>query len=114
MKTSKLAYPPRGVLSSPGTYNYADHARFHSFRIAVVAKKQIHGRRRIIGNPDTTPITGNIPVSAIFADTSDRDAMAVAATVPNQLEMDRQRVGFLLLDEQQHGAAGQGIAGACK
>jgi hypothetical protein len=30
----------------------------------------------------------------MLADTSHRDAMAVAATVPNQLEMDRQRLGF--------------------
>jgi hypothetical protein len=96
MKTSKLAYPPRGVLSSPGTYNYADHTRFQSlsFRIAIVAKRQIHGRRRIIGDPDINPVAGSVPVSAIRAGTSHRDAMAVAATVPNQLEMDRRRPGF--------------------
>jgi len=55
-----------------------------------VAKKRIHGRRGTIRDSYNAPIAENVPVNTVFADASHRDAMALAATIATQLEMDRR------------------------
>ena len=56
----------------------------------LVAKERIHGRRGAIRDSYNAPIAKNVPANAVLADTSHRDAMAVATTIANQLQMARR------------------------
>ena len=62
------------------------HATF-IYRTALVAKRRIHGRRDTIRDSYNAPITENVPAATVHADASHRDAMSVAATIANQLQM---------------------------
>jgi hypothetical protein len=73
------------VAQQTGTYTYADHSRFQSlsFRTALVAKKRIQGKRGTIRD------SYNPLIAAVLADASHRHPMVVAATIADQLPMDR-------------------------
>jgi hypothetical protein len=88
MKTRDLAIRPEDC-SATRNYIYADHSRL-SFRTTLVAKERIHGRRGAIRDSYNAPIAKNVPANAVLADTSHRDAMAVATTIANQLQMARR------------------------
>jgi len=57
---------------------------------ALVAKKRIHGRRGTNRDSYNAAIAENVSVNTILAYASHRDAMAVAATIANQSEIDRR------------------------
>jgi hypothetical protein len=88
MKTRDLAFRPEDC-SATRNYIYADHSRL-SFRTTLVAKERIHVRRGAIRDSYNAPIAKNVPANAALADTSHRDAMAVATTIANQLQMARR------------------------
>ena len=89
MKTRDLAIRPEDC-SATRNYIYADHSRL-SFRTTLVAKERTHGRPDVIRDSYNTPIAENVPANAVLADTSHRDAMAVATTIANQSQMARSR-----------------------
>jgi hypothetical protein len=62
----------------------------------LVAKKRVHGRRGTIRGSYNAPIAENVPANAVLADASHRHAMAVAATIANQLQMARRDVEWHL------------------
>ena len=88
MKTRDLAIRPEDC-SATRNYIYADHSRL-SFPTTLVAKERTHGRPDVIRDSYNTPIAENVPANAVLADTSHRDAMAVATTIANQLQMARR------------------------
>jgi hypothetical protein len=88
MKTRDPAIRPEDC-SATRNYIYADHSRL-SFRTTLVAKERIHGRRGAIRDSYNATIAKNVPANAVLADTSHRDAMAVATTIANQLQMARR------------------------
>jgi hypothetical protein len=64
----------------------------------LVAEKRIHVGRSTIRDSYCALLAENAPVNADLADTSHRDAIPVAATIANQLQMDRRdAVGWLAI-----------------
>jgi hypothetical protein len=78
------------VAQQPKTYTYADDSlsRSSPFLTAFVAKNPGHCHLTIRDRYDA-PIAANIAISTILPDAADGDAMAMAATIANWLEMDR-------------------------
>jgi hypothetical protein len=80
------------LLSKTRTYTYADHLRsqIFIFRTALVEKKRTTGRRGTTRDSYNAPFAENVTVNSVLVGASRWDAMAMAATIANQLQMARR------------------------
>jgi hypothetical protein len=78
----------------PGIETHANHLPSRSLylRSALVAQKQIRRKgAAAAGGSFSAVIAENVPVDGVFADTTCRDGMPLAATIENQSQVDGGR-----------------------